>query len=148
MIQCSNCDRTFSSKGIKNHEMACQGKTKLTRNPNTFGEALIALFKLLGRLQLSWFVPEWNILSLLFYCLVVYPVAYMVFFRLLFAPVWDLVCLVWTIGQHTARFYDRLGFTPKSIPKEDTKAEGDFNASWALLVSIADLIKNFGNAPA
>lgn len=103
---------------------------------------------ILGRIKLSWFVPEWNIMSLLFYCVLVYPVAYMLVFRLLMAPVWDFVSLAWTIGKWFASLYDSIGITPGSIPHEKIQMDTPASFGWKFAVKFAELIKDIGDKAA
>jgi hypothetical protein len=100
---------------------------------------------ILGRIKLSWFVPEWNIMSLLFYCVIVYPVAYMLVFRLLMAPVWDFISLSWTIGKWFASLYDSMGITPGSIPYERAQNTTSTGFGWKVAVKFAELVKELGN---
>lgn len=131
-MNCSNCDRTFSPKGIKNHEATCNGKNKPALQNSNFGEIFQAIIRGLAYIKVSWFIPEWNILSLVFYCAIVYPMLYMLVVRLLLAPVWDVLTIIFKIGEWFASFYDAVGITPNSIPRpeQSEKSPGRVALSW------------------
>ena len=109
---------------------------------------IFQILAILGKIKVSWLIPEWNILSLVFYCVVVYPVAYMLVARLFMAPIWDIISLVWRIGKWVAGIYDKIGITPDSIPKEESATSSPSGFWWGLMVSMAEHIKEFGNKPA
>lgn len=147
MIHCSTCDKTFSPKGIKNHEQACSGKNKTIATPSTFGDAFQILLRMLSHIKLSWLIPEWNILSLIYYCLIVYPVGYIIVFRLLLSPAWDIVNAIWKIGEASAQMYDALGLTPDSILRSKEPLEaGPAGYFWSFLVKGAKFIQDFNDA--
>jgi hypothetical protein len=98
----------------------------------------------MSHIKLSWLVPEWDILSLLYYFLVVYPVGYIVVYRLMLCPAWDILAAIWRIGEWSASLYDKLGVTPASIlHKEEIVDGGAGGYLWKFFVKAAKFVKDF-----
>lgn len=70
--------------------------------------------------------------------------AYIVIGRVLIAPFWDAISMVWYIGQWVAKFYDRIGVTPKSVPREDQPNSDKPGFWWGLFMEIVALVKSKG----
>jgi hypothetical protein len=118
MYNCSTCDKSFSSKGIKNHEQACQGKLKLPDRNNSITSISQLLWKVAGYIKLSWFIPDYNMGSLLYYFFIVYPLMYIVGYRMFFTPIWEILSGLLVFARYIASLYDRFGVTPNGVPHD------------------------------
>ena len=56
--------------------------------------------------------------SMVFYMLIVYPVAYIFVWRMVFQPMIDIInlCFFWT--KYLASLYSAFGFVPESVPDD------------------------------
>jgi|688.fasta_scaffold225150_2 hypothetical protein len=81
------------------------------------------ILKAAGYIKLSWFIPDFTIGSLLYYCFVVYPMLYILGYRMFISPFWDIFCGLLGFARYIASLYDRYGVTPESFPR-DAKYEG------------------------
>jgi hypothetical protein len=49
----------------------------------------------------------------------VYPLIYLLGYRLLVKPVWDILWAFYAFVAWTTRMWDKSGFLPDSLPKEE-----------------------------
>jgi hypothetical protein len=74
--------------------------------------------------------------SLLYYFFVVYPLMYIVGYRMFFHPAWEILGAVLAFAKHIASLYDKFGVTPNSVPHDENYEESSRSGILAVVAHI------------
>ena len=143
-MQCPECDKVFEKRGFRNHLLKC-GKTPVSTGKLTPLQAWYHIINTILSIDVRWLLPEANLLSVLFYVLIVYPMMYVFVWRMLIQPVLDIITVSLYWAKYIASWYNMFGFIPDSVPKdtffEKTQMTNGTVDFWSLVLQFATFLR-------
>jgi hypothetical protein len=79
---------------------------------------------ILANTDFSWLLPDMTFGGWALRLVFVYPLIYLLGYRMLVRPVWDVLCSFYYLVAWTTKMWDKSGFVPDSVMREEEAIVG------------------------